>query len=116
MPLYVRVRYNVDITLKISNTEKTCYFFSYGHRRKNIYIINIEIYSLMLPFVPRIEEKLQKNMSNEPDDECEAWLLGSGETFSAVDISLGVILNRLALLGMRYIFWEGTEIMALNFV
>ena len=112
----MHVRYNVDITLKISNTEKTCYFFSYGHRRKNIYIINIEIYSLLLHFVPRIEEKLQKNMSNEPDDECEAWLLGSGETFSAVDISLGVILNRLALLGMRYIFWEGTEIILLNFL
>ena len=102
--------------MKISNTEKHVIFLSYGHRRKNIYIINIEIYSLLLHFVPRIEEKLQKNMSNEPDDECEAWLLGSGETFSAVDISLGVILNRLALLGMRYIFWEGTEIIVLNFL
>ena len=55
----------------------------------------------------RIEEKLKKNMRNDPDDECEAWLIGSGEAFSAADISLGVILNRLALLGLRYIFWEG---------
>ena len=55
----------------------------------------------------RIEEKLKKNMRNDPDDECEAWLLGNGEAFSAADISLGVILNRLALLGLRYIFWEG---------
>ena len=46
-------------------------------------------------------------MKHNPDDECEAWLLGNGETFSAADISLGVILNRLALLGLRYIFWEG---------
>ena len=46
-------------------------------------------------------------MKYNPDDECEAWLLGNGETFSAADISLGVILNRLALLGLRYLFWEG---------
>ena len=46
-------------------------------------------------------------MRNDPDDECEAWLIGGGEAFSAADISLGVILNRLALLGLRYIFWEG---------
>ena len=57
--------------------------------------------------ISRIEEKLQNNMKNDPDDECEAWLLGNGETFSAVDISLGVILNRLALIGLRYAFWEG---------
>ena len=46
-------------------------------------------------------------MKHNPDDECEAWLLKNGEAFSAADISLGVILNRLALLGLRYIFWEG---------
>ena len=50
-------------------------------------------------------------MRNDSDDECEAWLLGNGEMFSAADISLGVILNRLALLGLRYIFWEGTYIL-----
>ena len=48
-------------------------------------------------------------MRNNPDDECEAWLLKNGESFSAADISLGVILNRLALLGLRYIFWEGKK-------
>ena len=50
-------------------------------------------------------------MRNDSDDECEAWMLGNGEMFSAADISLGVILNRLALLGLRYIFWEGTYIL-----
>ena len=56
-------------------------------------------------------------MRSDPDDECEAWLLGDGEAFSAADISLGVILNRLALLGLRYIFWEGILILrALYFI
>ena len=55
-------------------------------------------------------------MSNDPDDECEGWLLGSGEEFTAVDISLGVILNRLALLGLRHIFWGGMSAFIHNYV
>jgi hypothetical protein len=43
-------------------------------------------------------------MRNDSDDECEAWLLGNGERVFAADVSLGVILNRLALLCLHTSF------------
>ena len=44
-------------------------------------------------------------MSFNADDECEDWLLGAFGLSSA-DIALGVILNKLALLGLNYMFWS----------
>ena len=49
----------------------------------------------------KIEEQLTTTLSLE--DECPGWLLGA--SFSAVDISLSVILNKLALLGFQEYFW-----------
>lgn len=51
----------------------------------------------------KIENELSSNLSSDSINECEIWVLGS--TFSAVDITLGVILNRLALLGFGPRFW-----------
>lgn len=54
-----------------------------------------------------VDTRLKQTMQFDPDDECEGWLLGSlGMT--AVDISLGVILNQASLLGLRHLFWAGT--------
>jgi hypothetical protein len=52
----------------------------------------------------RVELQLKKTMAGNSDDDCEGWLLGIG--FSAVDISLGTILHRLAKLGLRHYFWS----------
>ena len=49
----------------------------------------------------KIEEQLTSTLSLE--DECPGWLLGP--SFSAVDIALAVILNKLALLGFQERFW-----------
>ena len=38
------------------------------------------------------------------EDECPGWLLGP--TFSAIDIVLGVTLNKLALLGFQERLWS----------
>ena len=52
----------------------------------------------------KVEGQLEKTMGGDSEDDCEGWLLGIG--FSAVDITLGVILNRLARLGLSHYFWS----------
>ena len=38
-------------------------------------------------------------MNGDAEDDCEGWILNTG--FSVVDIVLGVVLQRLAKLGLR---------------
>lgn len=52
----------------------------------------------------KAETQLKKSMAGNSDDDCEGWLLSMG--FSVVDIILGVILQRLAKLGLRHYFWS----------
>ena len=51
----------------------------------------------------RIDVKLGEVMLHNSEDECERWLLESTNSesmgFSAADVVLGVILNKLSLLG-----------------
>ncbi len=44
-------------------------------------------------------QKMEEQLKENNDGKEEGWLLG--KTFSAVDIALGVILNRFALLGYQ---------------
>eukprot|EP00095_Tigriopus_kingsejongensis_P003051 snap_masked-scaffold101_size371023-processed-gene-0.7 protein:Tk03051 transcript:snap_masked-scaffold101_size371023-processed-gene-0.7-mRNA-1 annotation:"sperm surface protein sp17" len=57
--------------------------------------------------VESILEKVEAQLSTTMhlEDECQGWLLGS--SFSALDITLGVSLNRLAQLGLQPRFWLG---------
>ena len=56
-----------------------------------------------------IDVKLGEVMLHNSEDECERWLLESTNSdsnsdsmgFSAADVVLGVILNKLSLLGMN---------------
>ena len=52
-----------------------------------------------------IDVKLGEVMLHNSEDECERWLLESINSdsmgFSAADVVLGVILNKLSLLGMN---------------
>lgn len=50
----------------------------------------------------KVEEQLSKTMNLH--DECPAWLLGP--SFSALDIILGVTLNRLAMLGLQRLWLD----------
>ena len=43
-------------------------------------------------------------MNGDAEDDCEGWILNTG--FSVVDIVLGVVLQRLAKLGLRHYFWS----------
>ena len=43
-------------------------------------------------------------MAGNSEDDCEGWLLSVG--FGVVDIILGVLLQRLAKLGLRHYFWS----------
>ena len=43
-------------------------------------------------------------MNGDSEDDCEGWILSTG--FSVVDIVLGVVLQRLAKLGLRHYFWS----------
>ena len=52
----------------------------------------------------KAESQLKKAMADNSEDDCEGWLLGHG--FSVVDIILGVMLQRLARLGLRHYFWS----------
>ena len=52
----------------------------------------------------KVEAQLKKTMAGNMEDDCDGWLLGSG--FSAIDITLGVFLHRLAKLGLRHYFWS----------
>lgn len=64
-------------------------------------------FQLILDQIDNVMEKMENQLTETMhlEDECEGWLLGS--SFSAVDISLGVILNKFALLGLQPIFWQG---------
>ena len=52
----------------------------------------------------KAEKQLKKSMNGDSEDDCEGWLLSTG--FSVVDIVLGVMLQRLAKLGLRHYFWS----------
>ena len=52
----------------------------------------------------KAERQLKRNMNGDSEDDCEGWLLSTG--FSVVDIVLGVVLQRLAKLGLRHYFWS----------
>jgi len=68
-----------------------------------------------------LDERLGEAMLHNAEDECEKWLMdsptsastnsaqesGGGETgFTAADIALGVVLNKLSLIGLSYMFWS----------
>ena len=61
---------------------------------------NVQFCSQTENILEKIENEL---MENSASHEGEVWILGP--TFSAVDIMLTVILNRLALLGFGDRFW-----------
>ena len=52
----------------------------------------------------KAESQLKRNMNGDSEDDCEGWILNCG--FSVVDIVLGVVLQRLAKLGLRHYFWS----------
>ena len=52
----------------------------------------------------KAEAQLKKSMADNSEDDCEGWLLNVG--FGVVDIILGVLLQRLAKLGLRHYFWS----------
>ena len=64
-----------------------------------------EILEQVTEVLDKFNAKLAENMSYNSEDECEGWVLGSFG-ISMVDISLGVILNKLSLLGLGYMFWS----------
>lgn len=67
-------------------------------------------YDIMLDQTANTLDKFEDQLSSvaAESEECESWVLGS--EFTVVDIALGVVLNRLALLGMQDRFWaNGTR-------
>ena len=82
-------------------------FFS-GHKHALYQYTTFDEYKKLLKrtaaTLDKAEAQLKKSMEGNSEDDCEGWLLSIG--FSVVDIILGVILQRLAKLGLRHFFWS----------
>ena len=88
--------------------EVTNIFFFSGHKHALYQHTTFEEFKKLLKrtsaTLDKAEAQLKKAMADNSEDDCEGWLLGTG--FSVVDIILGVMLQRLARLGLRHYFWS----------
>ena len=82
--------------------------FSSSHKHSLYQYTTFDDYKKLLKktaaALDKAEAQLKKSMADNSEDDCEGWLLSIG--FGVVDIILGVILQRLAKLGLRHYFWS----------
>ena len=82
--------------------------FHSGHKHAIYQYTTFDEYKKLLKrtaaTLDKAEAQLKKSMADNSEDDCEGWLLNVG--FGIVDIILGVILQRLAKLGLRHYFWS----------
>ena len=86
----------------------TFFFFYSAHKHAMYQYTNFDEYKKLIKrtaaTLDKAEAQLKKSMADNSEDDCEGWLLNVG--FGVVDIILGVLLQRLAKLGLRHYFWS----------